>query len=162
MGPTATTAGTVSSRSTTGKGWPKAISHQGILLRPALRELLLHARRSTAAVWIVVAGALFVMEALVIFVFGTHAPGPILSNLVQLGMGITCVLACSAASRRSGPLGCYFWRLMTATFLIWVIGQSVGTYAELFLHPELLPGSELLFALSAAPFGMALFLDPEH
>ncbi|MFN7994596.1 MAG: GGDEF domain-containing protein [Bryobacteraceae bacterium] len=114
------------------------------------------------ATWFVVAGALFVIDALVLFVFGTNAPGPILSNLVQLGMGIVSVLACYSASRRSGLLGRYFWRLMTATFSIWVLGQSAGTYAELFSHPEVLPVSELMFALSGAPFGMALFLDPEH
>ena len=105
---------------------------------------------------------MLVAHAAVLASLGTGAAGPLLSNLLQLALGVLCVPACLEASRRSGSLGRYFWRLMTFTFVVWCVGQSLGTYNE--FHPdEALSGfNDLLFVASTVPFGMVLFLDPDH
>ena len=73
-----------------------------------------------------------------------------------LAEGAACAVSCFAASRRSGPLGHYFWRLFTLSFLIWIVAQLAGTIAP--------PGAvgDFLFQLATFPLGMTLFLEPEY
>jgi len=119
-------------------------------------------RPYSAKPWLWTGSALLVAHAAVLASLGTGADGPVLSNLLQLALGVLCVPACLEASRRSGSLGRYFWRLMTFTFVVWCVGQTLGTYNE--FHPdEALSGfNDLLFVASTVPFGMVLFLDPDH
>ena len=69
--------------------------------------------------------------------------------------GIACAFACYGASRRSGPLGQYFWRLITLTFVLWVVAQLASTLKPLGVV------ADLLFVFSAFPLAMSLFLDPD-
>ena len=105
---------------------------------------------------------MLVAHAAVLAGFGTGSGGPFLSNLLQLALGILCVPACLEASRRSGSLGQYFWRLMTFTFVVWCAGQVLGTYNEFRPDEALSRLNDLLFIASTVPFGMVLFLDPDH
>ena len=112
--------------------------------------------------WVWAVCALLVAHAAVLAGLGTRSAGPFLSNLLQLTLGILCVPACLAASRRSGSLGRYFWRLTTLSFLVWCVGQILGTYNEFHPNAALSRLDDLLFVASTVPFGMVLFLDPDH
>jgi signal transduction histidine kinase/ActR/RegA family two-component response regulator len=106
--------------------------------------------------WIVIGGGLLLIHAVCVFKFGIHGRGPFISALILLAEGIACAGACWGASRRSGPLGYYFWRLLTLAFLIWVVAQVTGTFAP----PG--PFGDMLFLFANLPLGMTLFLDSKH
>ena len=116
----------------------------------------------SAKPWLVAVSALLVAHAVVLMCLGARSAGPFLSNLFQLTLGMLCVPACLTASRRSGNLGRYFWRLMTFTFSVWCIGQLLGTYNEFRPVEGLSRLNDILFIISTVPLGMTLFLDPDH
>jgi len=58
--------------------------------------------------------------------------------------------------RRSGPVGRYFWRLITLSFVIWTAAQLMGTVSP----PDSL--GDMLFEFATLPFGMTLFLEPDN
>ena len=106
---------------------------------------------------------LLLVHALVLSVLGTSRPGPFLSDLIQLLIGVTLLVACSQAGVRSGNLGRHFWQLARIAFCLWVVAQALGTYQDIF------PGSifimwavNLLFCFWFVPLAMALFLDPDY
>jgi hypothetical protein len=66
------------------------------------------------------------------------------------------------ASRRSGSLGRYFWRLMTVKFQVWIVANLLATYADLHPGSGLEALTDILFVSSTVSLGMALFLDPDH
>jgi len=105
--------------------------------------------------WIAIACGLLLVHAATIARFGVRGRGPLYSAFVLLAEGIVCATACYGASRRSGPVGRYFWRLIALTFLIWVCAELAGTLAP--------PGvvDDLLFQFSTFPLGMTLFLEPD-
>ena len=111
---------------------------------------------------VIAAGVLGVSHLLVLAIVGTHHPGPILSNLVQLGLGIVCGVASVQAARRSNEFGKNFWRLAAIAFALFVLAQSLGTYADVVPGSHLAEwGANLIFFFWFTPMGMALFLDPE-
>jgi signal transduction histidine kinase/DNA-binding response OmpR family regulator len=112
--------------------------------------------------WIAATCILVIAHATVLYSLGTTSPGPFLSNLIQLGVGFLCVPASVQASRRSGSLGHYFWRLMALTFPVWIIAQLLATSDEFLPDHSLASLSDVLFVASTVPLGMALFLDPDH
>src|ERR1700730_8883351 len=105
--------------------------------------------------WILVSCGLLLAHAASIANFGVRGHGPLSSALFLLAEGITCAAVCYGASRRSGPAGQYFWRLITLSFLFWTVAQLAGTVAP--------PGfvGDLLFVFSSLPLGIALFLEPD-
>jgi len=85
-----------------------------------------------------------------------------LSDVVQLLLGVLCVLESIQAFRRSTGAGRYYWRWLAATFGVWVGAQFLGVYIDATASHFLDPLDNLLFFLSGIPFGMLLFLDPDH
>jgi signal transduction histidine kinase len=98
---------------------------------------------------------LLLVHAACVVRFGVRGHGPLFSALILLAEGTACATACFGASLRSGPLGHYFWRLITLSFLIWIVAELVDTIA---------PGTagDLLFQFSTFPLGMTLFLEPDY
>src|SRR5260370_8346054 len=96
-------------------------------------------------------------------VFKGCFPGAILSDLIQLALGILALVTALQAARRSGAFGRMFWRLVASGFAIWCIGQALGCYYSSILHlPTLsLWGIDVFFTVWIAPLVMCLFLDPE-
>jgi len=113
---------------------------------------------------LMIAGAVLLLaHVVVVATFGTAAPGPFLSDLLQLALGGLVAIACFRANRRSEGLARSVWRLAAVAYVLWLVAQSVGVYNDLF------PGSStaswianLLFCFWFAPMAMAMFLDPEH
>jgi signal transduction histidine kinase/ActR/RegA family two-component response regulator len=96
------------------------------------------------------------LHAVCIGHFGPNGRGPLYSGIFLLAEGVLCTIACFSASRRSGPLGRYFWRLITLAFFCWVAAEFVGLVST----PGVL--DDFLFQFAALPLGMTLFLEPDH
>jgi diguanylate cyclase (GGDEF)-like protein len=106
---------------------------------------------------------LLLVHALVLGVFGTSGPGPFLSDLTQLTLGILVLVACSQASGRSGNLGRHFWQLAEIAFCLWLVAQALSTYQDLFATSIVVMWTvNLLFSFWFVPLAMALFLDPDY
>ncbi|HYM75323.1 MAG TPA: PAS domain S-box protein [Candidatus Dormibacteraeota bacterium] len=114
-----------------------------------------------AAPWLLLGGGLLlVLEAGDVVLFGTRAPGPLASDLIQLALATLCIVAAYRASRLSEIFGRYFWALGTATFALFVIAQALATYDNVFhAHHFVSWTVNVLFFFWLTPLGMALFLD---
>jgi len=114
-----------------------------------------------AAPYVLLGGAvLLVLEALNVLLWGTRAPGPLLSDLIQLAMGALCTVGAYKASRASETFGRYFWGLGLATFALFVVAQGLATYDNIFQAPHFIQWTvNVLFFFWLTPLGMALFLD---
>jgi signal transduction histidine kinase/ActR/RegA family two-component response regulator len=88
--------------------------------------------------------------------FGARGPGPMFSTLMLLAESLAAVVAGLVACQRSGPLGKYFWRLMTLSWTTQIVGQLLLTFTDVGLWPD------VLFQFSSLPVGMTLFLEPDH
>jgi diguanylate cyclase (GGDEF)-like protein len=86
----------------------------------------------------------------------------LLSDVVQLLLGVLCVLESTRASRRSRGAWRYYWLWLAVTFGIWTVAQVLGVYIDKTENHFLDPVDDLLFFLSGIPFGMLLFLDPDE
>ena len=104
---------------------------------------------------------LVVGQAIVIATVGHRTPGPLLSEVTQLALGLLCILACTAAFRRSTGIARYAWRLLAVTFVVWVVAQVLGVYLDTSGDHSLDSLDDILFFLSVIPFGLLPFLDPD-
>jgi diguanylate cyclase (GGDEF)-like protein/PAS domain S-box-containing protein len=104
---------------------------------------------------------LLVGQALVIATLGHRALGPLVSDFTQLVLGLICILACTAAFRRSRGVARYVWRLLAVTFVVWAVAQGLGVYLDISGDHSLDSLDDILFFLSVIPFGMLPFLDPD-
>jgi diguanylate cyclase (GGDEF)-like protein/PAS domain S-box-containing protein len=100
-------------------------------------------------------------QAVVLASLGHRTPGPVLSEVSQLALGLICVLACTAAFRRSSGIARYAWRLLAVTFCVWAIAQVLGVYLDISGDHSLDTLDNILFFLSVIPFGLLSFLDPD-
>jgi diguanylate cyclase (GGDEF)-like protein len=114
---------------------------------------------------ILVTCGLLLTQGAVLFRFGGRPLGALLSNLIQLLLGLLCVLSSLQAYRRSGATGRYYWRWLASTFAIWVVAQALGTYLDASplgaSNDALERLVDFLFFCSLLPFGMLLFLDAD-
>ena len=124
------------------------------------RELFLRSPRKVLSVALL----LLSLHAVVISVYGGHRPGPLLSNLVQLALGLLTIACCISAMRISGAFGRMFWKLAGAAFSMWCIGQVAGTYyaSILNLSTQNFWAIDMFFTAWLAPLVMCLFLDQEE
>ena len=79
---------------------------------------------------IFVACGLLLTQIAVVFHFGGRTVGGLLGNLIQLLLGLLCVLSAVQAFRRSGATGRDYWRWLATAFTIWVVAQGFGTYLD--------------------------------
>ena len=106
-----------------------------------------------------IAAVLLLVHTATIAVFGTAAPGPALSDFVQLILGGMVILASAHASSRSEGVARSFWRLVAAAFAIWFVAQGLGLCRDLFPAVDAAQWiSNLLFCFWFVPLAMAMFL----
>jgi diguanylate cyclase (GGDEF)-like protein/PAS domain S-box-containing protein len=101
------------------------------------------------------------VQAIVIATLGRRTPGPLASDVIQLALGLICVLACTAAFRRSRGIARYVWRLLAFAFVVWAVAQALAVYVDVSGNHSLDSLDDTLFFLSVVPFGMLSFLDPD-
>ncbi len=119
---------------------------------------------SSRTVVFVTCGVLLTQIA-VVFHFGGTTVGGLLGNLIQLLLGLLCVLSAVQAFRRSGGTGRDYWRWLATAFTIWVVAQGFGTYLDaspLAFNAKFQNFDDFLFFCSLLPFGMMLFLDADR
>jgi hypothetical protein len=103
-----------------------------------------------------------VAHAVVLAVWGHEPPGPVISSLLQLGMGMLIVASTMSAARRAtGSFERRFLLLVAARYIIVSLGQGIATYQERDVTWEF-EGSlpDVIFHLEDVPLGIAFFLDP--
>ena len=104
---------------------------------------------------------LVVLQAIVIATLGHLTLGPLVSDVIQLALGLICILACTAAFRRSHGIARYAWRLLAVAFLVWTVAQALAVYVDVSGDHSPDSFSDTLFFLQVVPFGMLTFLDPD-
>jgi diguanylate cyclase (GGDEF)-like protein len=108
------------------------------------------------------AGVLLLAQAAALAHFGDRPTGVLLSESIQLVIGILCILASLQAFSRSTTVARYYWRWLALTFSVWSVAQGFGVYIDISSDLSLEPVDDLLFFVSVIPFGMLIFLDPDH
>lgn len=108
--------------------------------------------------------ALLAAHAIVLKWLGDAWPGPLLSDIVQLLMGVVVFCTSLLAMQRSQTLGRMFWKLTAIAVFLWCAGQALGAYYGSYLN---LPTRSLWFVdifyvAWPAPLVMCLFLDSEE
>ena len=106
--------------------------------------------------------ALLIGQAAVIAIRGNDPPGPLISDVIQLFLGILTTVAALQAAQRSDTFGRVFWRLAASSFAVWCAGQILGTYYGSIrnLPTQSLWNVEVFYFAAPAPLAMCLFLDP--
>jgi diguanylate cyclase (GGDEF)-like protein len=83
------------------------------------------------------------------------------SEVVELFLGSMCFCISVRESYKT-PEGAYYWRWLSSSFLIWILGQALSIV--LIFHPNASWDyiDKLLFSISIIPFSMLLFVDREQ
>src|SRR5262252_8392710 len=120
----------------------------------------MHTRRKI----VVVACVLLLVQILAIAISNGSPVAALVSDLVQGGLGLTCLFACLHTRGSSGKASSYHWTWLALSFILFVVGQSLGTYIDVSSHHGLDWLDDILFSLSVIPIAMLPFLDPgrEH
>ncbi len=109
-----------------------------------------------------VACGLLLLQAVALWRMAGKASAAVLSDFIQLSMGMLCVVESRQALRRSTGAWRHCWQWMVATFGIWVGAQVLGLYIDASGNQGLNAIDDVLFFASGIPFGMLLFLDPNE
>src|SRR5271165_4763149 len=111
---------------------------------------------------VVALGSLLALTHIVVIAaIGPTWRGVLLSNLIQLALGILTVSVTLQTSRRCARLGRHFWRLASISCGLWTAAQALGTYADSF-HPDFaLWLTNFLFSSWYMPIGLTLLLNEE-
>jgi diguanylate cyclase (GGDEF)-like protein len=111
---------------------------------------------------VVVTGLLWLAHVGVVAHFGINPPGGMLSDIMQLALGVVMIYAAMQASFRSEGLARSFWRLTAVAYSFWLIAQGLSVYNDFAASPFVSWINNLLFCFWFVPLAMAMFLDPEH
>jgi diguanylate cyclase (GGDEF)-like protein len=98
----------------------------------------------------------------VVAVLRGAAPGPLLSDVIQLTLGVMLIYSMVQASKRSEGMAISFWNLGAAAYLLLFVAQTLSVYNDLS-HTQVVSWvNNMLFSFWFVPLAMAIFLDPEH
>jgi diguanylate cyclase (GGDEF)-like protein len=119
-----------------------------------------NALRSTRML-VTVAGLLWLAHVFAVAILGTKAPGPLISDVIQLALGSVLICAIVSASRRAEGMALSFWRLAALAYSVWMVAQILSVYNDLYASLAIAWVNNLLFSFWFFPLGMAIFLDPD-
>ncbi|HZP00095.1 MAG TPA: GGDEF domain-containing protein [Terriglobia bacterium] len=108
------------------------------------------------------AGLIWLAHLGVIVVLRGQAPGPALSDGIQLILGGMVIYSMAQASQRSEGLAISFWRLGAVAYTLLFVAQSLSVYNDLSHTSIVSWTNNMLFSFWFVPLAMAIFLDPEH
>jgi diguanylate cyclase (GGDEF)-like protein len=108
------------------------------------------------------AGLLLTAHVAVIVLLRTKAPGPFLSDLIQLCLGGVLIYSVVDGRRRSEGWTRSFWGLTAAAYSLWMVAQGLSVYNDFAGSVALAWISNLLFCFWFVPLAMTMFLDPER
>src|SRR5205085_9002362 len=110
---------------------------------------------------LITAGVFLLAQMVGVVWLGTSPRGSLVSNLLQLGLGILVVIVSLKVARRSGTLARHVWRLTALAYAVWGLGQALATYGSAYPSGFTEWLVNLLFSFWFVPIGMALFLGPD-
>jgi diguanylate cyclase (GGDEF)-like protein len=109
-----------------------------------------------------VAGLIWLAHVAVVAVLKGSAPGPLLSDVIQLTLGVMLIYSMVQASKRSEGMAISFWNLGAAAYLLLAVAQTLSVCNDLSHTPMVSWVNNMLFSFWFVPLAMAIFLDPEH
>jgi signal transduction histidine kinase/ActR/RegA family two-component response regulator len=143
---------------------PKTESSRGDRLIPGSAESTFGLMFASSRRWIVFATlTLLGTHVLVLSHFGTTPPGPFLSDLLQLCLGLLCIASCTQAFRSSTGFARLFWLLAILDFLVWSVPQGIATYFDQYgaIPPAVNSMIDAFFYFSTVPLVSLFFLEPD-
>lgn len=110
----------------------------------------------------VIASVLLCAHLVAVLAPGNSRTAGLISDLVQLGLGVIVAIAALQAARRSAPSARYIWRLVALSYGIWLLAQTLAVYSD-FISAAAISTTftDICFTFWFAPLGLALFLDLE-
>jgi PAS domain S-box-containing protein len=104
----------------------------------------------------------WITHCIILFTLPLGTTRSILSDFLQLVIGILTIVACLQAAQRSSSFGRLFWRLAGTGFFLLTIGLALATYNNTFQsslghHSWII---DVFVNAWTAPLVMCLFLDP--
>jgi diguanylate cyclase (GGDEF)-like protein len=108
------------------------------------------------------AGLLWLAHVGVVVFLGTKAPGPVLSDFIQLTLGAFLLSAIVLAARRSEGMAIAFWRLTAVAYALLFAGQLLTVFNDFVPTTAVAWITNLLFSFWFVPLAMAMFLDPDY
>ena len=111
---------------------------------------------------VTVAASLWLAHAGVVALAGSAGRGPLLSDLIQLTLGVVLIYAVVQACRRSEGMARSFWGLAAAAYSLWLVAQGLGVYNDLVQSASVSWTENLIFCFWFVPLAMAIVLDPEQ
>lgn len=117
---------------------------------------------SRRRITVTIAGLIWLAHVGVVVLFKGAAPGPVLSDVIQLTLGAVVIYSIDQASRRSEGMAISFWRLAGVAYMLLLVAQALSVYNDLFRTSVVSWTNNLLFSFWFVPLAMAIFLDPEH
>jgi diguanylate cyclase (GGDEF)-like protein len=114
-----------------------------------------------AAIFIVACTLLLVQTVAIARTTGTTGAA-LISDLVQIGLGVTCLFASLYVRSRSGKASSYHWTWLAVSFVGFISAQAVGTYIDVSSNHAWDRFDDILFSLSVIPVAMLPFLDPDR
>jgi len=118
----------------------------------------MHSRR----VIVLVAFSQLLIQGLAIATLNGSTAAALVSDLAQGGLALTCLFASLYARANSGKASSYHWTWLALSFIVFLVGQSLGTYIDVSSHHSLDWLDDILFSLSVIPIAMLPFLDPDR
>jgi diguanylate cyclase (GGDEF)-like protein len=97
-----------------------------------------------------------------VIVLAGQKVAPVLSDCVQLSLGVLVLFSIFDASRRSEGMALSFWRLALAAYVLLVTAQTLSVICD-FIPSNTVAGCDnLIYSFWFLPLAMALFLDADH
>lgn len=97
-----------------------------------------------------------------LYTLGTHARGPLISDLIQFTIGGLLLVSLASARRRSEGMARALWQLAISAYALWMTAQGLAVWNDVGAAAWISWITNLLFCFWFAPMAMALVLDPEH
>jgi diguanylate cyclase (GGDEF)-like protein len=117
---------------------------------------------SRTRIILTIAGLIWLAHIGVVVVFAGAAPGPLLSDIIQLTLGALLIYSIVQASERSEGMAISFWRLGALAYTLLMVAQVFSVYNDLSHTPIISWTNNMLFSFWFVPLAMAIFLDAEH
>lgn len=110
---------------------------------------------------LIAAALLWLAHAGVVVFLGGNGLGPLLSDCIQLSLGMLLIYAIEQARRRSEGMAISFWRLTEFAYALLLAAQVLSVYNDFFHVQAVNWTNNLLFSFWFVPLAMAMFLDPD-
>lgn len=83
----------------------------------------------------------------------------LLSDSIQLALGVLCIIVCVRAIRTANLIERNYWICLVASYVVWSAPEILEIYIEITGKEYLNPIDDFLFFASVMPFGMMLLLE---